>query len=613
MSPLTEKTICNPAKDRLLRLRSLLNAKGADWCIITTADPHMSEYISATDQVRKYLTGFTGSAGTLVVSKSRAYLWTDGRYFIQAEIELNGSEIILMKDGQKGVPNVTDFLKENVKEGEVLAFDGKYVSRKFADELISALTKDGAKNIAIKSDFAIDNTVWPDRPEREFKRICMLKDSYAGLSAADKLKALREKLGLIKCDKEPCFIISDLCDIMYLLDIRGADVEYVPVAFSYLLIELNAAVLYIDASALRSEDKNILAGAGVTIKNYHDFYNDLKKISGMNILMDPYSCNMAIYDGLKEKNEIIFLRNHEYITKHIKNDTEISCFRRYHIEDAAAVIKFIHYLKDTVTQNPGSINEYDAKRKLDELRLSNKACSNLSFDTISAYKENAALAHYSAAKEGSKVLFDEGLYLVDSGGHYPSCTTDITRTIVLGEISDYQKKCYTAVLKGNIALSSAIFISSIQPECLDILARKSLWDMGLDYRHGTGHGIGSSLSVHEGPISLRYQVKKDNLIPKLSCGCILSDEPGVYIEGEFGIRLENELLVVPKYENEWGDFYGFEVLTLVPFDKAAIVREDLSAEEIEIIDAYHDRVYNTIAPLLEADDKKWLYDATRPL
>ena len=602
----------HPSTDRLSRLRELLKSEGVDFCIITTADPHLSEYIGECDKLREYFSAFTGSAGTLAVSEKNAYLWTDGRYYLQAAKELNGSRITLMRDGEPGVLSVFDFIISNVQSGSVIGFDGRYLSTRSVHNLNEKIKTSG-KIITLKSDFIIGNKEWPERLDRRFFDVKLIDETICGCSFETKIGKIRERIAKrLKVTSEYCYIISDLCDIMYILNARGADVEYVPVAFSYLVIFGDKAELFINRTMLSREACANLQAESIYLNDYDEFYTYINALRDKTILIDPASCNYSIYNSIAG-NKIIFVNNYEYIDKHIKNEAEISAFYKYHIEDAVAMIRFIKYVKDTVNNMPGLLDEYKAAKVLDEYRLSGKNCLGISFETISAYKENAAIVHYSAKENDCKELRNEGLYLVDSGGHYPSCTTDITRTVALGELSEYEKKCYTAVLKGNIALASATFKADIQPECLDVLARQPLWQMGLDYRHGTGHGIGSDLSVHEGPVAIRYRIQKDRLLPKLCTGNVISDEPGVYIEDCFGIRLENELLVVDRSNNEWGDFLAFEVLTLVPFEKEAILTEELTAFETGFLNEYHDRVYRTVSPYLDAEDRRWLFEVTRPL
>lgn len=601
----------HPSYLRLLRLREFLKSEGVDFYIITTSDPHMSEYLSPVDKIREYISGFTGSAGTLLVSENNAYLWTDGRYHIQAQNELESSSVILMKEGTIGVPSLFDFLKDNVKSNDVIGFDGQYVSIEYVERLKSKI----GDNVTYRSDVKLCNSVWPNRPKRCFNTAYPVEEFDAGCSTGEKLERLRKKI-CAKYDlpqNEIVYIVSELNDIMYLLNIRGTDVLYVPVAFSYLVIYMDKAILYAGKDILSLNETDKLNGFGVFVKDYYEFYDDLCKIKGKKVFVDKSICNSSILDLLKDTNEIVFCKNYDYVQKHIKNDTEIKCFRKYHIEDAACMIRFIRLLKEKVSKEPGSINEYDAAMMLDKIRLKSKNCKGISFETISAYKENGAIVHYSAPKTSSKILKNEGLYLVDSGGHYPSCTTDITRTVALGPVSEYEKKCYTAVLKGNLRLSSAVFVNDARGENLDALARGPLWEMGLDYLHGTGHGIGSNLSVHEGPIAIRYKIRENSPTPYLAPGNVISDEPGVYIEGKFGIRLENELLVEKKYSNESGDFYGFDILTLVPFERDAIIKDDLSDKELEILNLYHAHIYDVLSPILESEDKIWLFDVTKPI
>lgn len=601
----------HPSNLRLSRLRDFLKCEGVDFYIITTSDPHMSEYLSPVDKIREYFSGFTGSAGTLVISCDNALLWTDGRYHIQAQRELKNSKITLMKDGIKGVPSVFEYLKKVVKGGGVIGFDGRYLSIEYAERLKQIL----GDCVIYRSDIAINDDVWPERDDRIFNKVFSVDDKTAGCMVSEKLNGVRDKLECIypSSENEVILIISDLNDIMYLLNLRGSDVEYVPVAFSYMILFSDKVYLYLGDNVLTDTEKNKFISNNVFVKKYDDFYRDLGQIKNSRVVIDKSICNSRIYDEVENDNQICFCKNYDFVLKHIKNRAEIENFKKYHIEDAIAMIRFIRTLKEEVMKHPGKINEYDAAGMLDTLRLGGNNCTGLSFETISAYGENGAVVHYSAPKEGSSKLYDRGFYLVDSGGHYPSCTTDITRTIALGELSEYEKKCYTAVLRGNLALSGAIFPQDTRPENLDILAREPLWKMGLDYLHGTGHGIGSNLSVHEGPVAIRYRIRNNAPLPNLTEGNVISDEPGVYIEDRFGIRLENELLVVKCDETINSDFLGFEVLTLVPFEREAIVKDYLSEEEVLYLNNYHQRIFEIVSPYLDKEDESWLYDVTRPI
>jgi len=583
--------------------------KGYDFFIIYTADPHLSEYVSEVDKAREYLTGFTGSAGTLVVSRESAFLWVDGRYFIQAENQLLGSEIQLMRLGEKGVPSVNDFLKDNCPCKGLIAIDGKTVSKKDIDKIRTVIGDD----ILIDLNAEIPMSVWPERKLRVFNNIRCIDINHAGVSNETKINDIREKIEIYNksSEDEYAIVISELTSIMWILNLRGSDIKSVPVAFSYLLIYRDKVEFFAELNCLSRETVRFLSDSGISCVDYKSFYTKLKLISGFCIFADPARNNSLIFECLSGNN-IVEINEDDVVTKYIKNETEISFMRKYHIQDAVSMIHFIFDIKKKA-ENQLLPDEYGAGLLLDEYRMSNDECYDLSFDTISAYGKNAALPHYSASQSDCSRLLSKGLYLVDSGGQYPSCTTDITRTIVLGPCSEREKIYYTAVLKGNLNLADAVFLKGCRGENLDILARKPIWELGADYRHGTGHGIGCELSVHEGPISIRHRIIKDWVQPILCEGMILSDEPGIYFENEFGIRLENELLIVKKNENEWGTFLGFDSLTLVPFDKEAILPELLTERELKLLNDYHAKVYDNLKSFFDGEELEWLRNETTPI
>lgn len=596
--------------ERIARLRAYMREKGYDFFIIYTSDPHLSEYVSDVDKAREYFTGFTGSAGTFLVSLNESHLWVDGRYFIQAEQELEGSEIIIMKSGEKDVLTITEFLKKRCVSGNRIAIDGKTISKNGFDKIKESL----GEEIDIDLDVYIPNDVWPERKLRVFNPLRLIGNDFSGVDSLVKINNIRKKISdkLLSDYSDYAFIISDLTSVMWVLNLRGSDIKYVPVGFSYLIIYREYVELYVDVKSISNDIISSFEERKIICHEYDGFYKSLNKLSeDICVFADPTKCNSLIFDSIS--NRMIFKINEDdYILKYKKNEVEIANMRKYHIEDAIAMIHFIYDIKKKAQRNELS-DEYEEGRILDEYRLLSEHCYDLSFDTISAYGINAALPHYSATKDSCCKLESKGFYLVDSGGQYPSCTTDITRTISVGPCNNKEKEYYTAVLKGNLDLYDATFIKGCRGENLDILARKPLWDLGVDYRHGTGHGIGCELSVHEGPISIRYRIIKESIQPILEAGMVISDEPGVYFENEFGIRLENELLVVKKNDNEWGEFLGFESLTLVPFDKDSIIPSMLSPRERDVLNKYHAEVYDKLNTYFEGDELKWLKNETAPI
>lgn len=593
--------------ERLKQLRECMKKNAVDFCLIPTSDPHMSEYLCDYYKLREYFTGFTGSAGTLLVSADCSYLWTDGRYYIQAADEISDSEICLMKDGLKETPSVADVIKKNAKTSCVVGVDFSCISKAYFDDLNVKLS--GTSKII---DFSEQiNSVVDNRPSLKFNPVKITPYKDVAALFTKRLAEIRKNI-MAKCALDKyAFIIGDLGNTMWTFLLRGEDIEFVPVAYSYSVITDDEILLYINMDSLDLKARDFLADMKVNVKAYDSFAKDVAQIDKDVILVDKNCCNNRIYDVLPNKSKIVTVDENQIIRKDIKNDEELESIRKYHIDDAVSVIRFIKFVKETASKN--GMDEYETGKYLDDLRLSNPNCSDLSFATICAYGANAAIVHYEASKDTAAKLKTKGFLLVDSGGQYPLCTTDITRTIALGELSKEEKTYYTAVLKGHLALLKSVFMNGTKGENLDILARQYLWNMGADYRHGTGHGIGCQLSVHEDGPCFRYKIRANRPSADLVPGMIVSDEPGYYAEGEFGIRIENAIEVINKEKTVWGDFYGFESLTLVPYEREAIDLDMLGDDEIEMIDDYHMRVYKTLSPLLDKEEQEWLKYATLPL
>lgn len=592
----------HPAIARCNMLREKMQEANVDWLIINTADQHLSEYVSDADKARAYFSGFTGSAGTLLISTEEALLWTDSRYYVQAESELSKSNIELMRDGLSGVKSLEEYICENVWNGQRIAIDFKTISFQAYESLKEKLPED----IEIVDGSGIVNSSFIDKPKRVFNPIVSISN-IAGCDVKDKLCEVRNLIEK-KCflqEASYTYIVSDLTAIMWLLNLRGEDVSYVQVAYSYLLIDKNVSTLYVNKKAINKDIVDELLENGVNVKEYGTFYRDLDDLATDFVLLDASKTNASISEKASNYCEIKKINDYDFIKKYIKNEKEIAGFKSAHLVDGAIMVSFIRKIKEIVASGE-RINEYNAGKLLDEMRLNNEYCLDLSFETICAYGKNGAVVHYSAEEESALELCAKGMLLVDSGGHYELGTTDITRTIVLGELTEEEKKCYTLVLKGNLQLMSILFKDGVRGDNLDIIARKPIWENGYSYGHGTGHGIGCRLSVHEGPVNISY---KSKTIVDIKPGLVVSDEPGIYIQDAFGVRLENALLAVEK-EN---GLIGFESLTLVPFDRDAIDVSLLSDEEISILNTYHKKVYELISPSLEEADKKWLYDSTRDL
>ena len=594
---------------RIQELRNEMNTAGVDVLYIPCGDFHMSEYISDHFKCREYISGFDGSNGEMIITKTDSYLWTDGRYFLQAGEQLEGTGIQLMKMGEKGVPTITDFLKDELKEGSVLGFDGRCVSGDFSDRLKEAL---GEKQVVIRSDTDLVGNIWEDRPALPGGKAWILDPSYTGITRNERLSMVRREMLLKDCD---VLVIASLDDIAWLYQFRGSDIDYNPVTLSYTMITKSEAVLYMD-SEKASDIREELSADGIIIREYEDIFDDLKNTEdSCSVWYDPESTNLRLITSIPEKARIIKKWSPTFMLKGVKTKTEAENERAAHISDGLAVTRIIHYLKSIQGSDDlkaGRITELDIAKKLLGFRKETDDFIDESFAPIIASGPHGAIIHYEPTEETDIPLIDNSLVLMDTGGQYMRGTTDITRTVLLGNCTDEMKKLYTAVLKGNIALSSAVFKKGTSGKSLDLLARRPLWELGYDYRHGTGHGVGYLLNVHEGPQNISSGNTARCNTPIVP-GMITSDEPGVYIDGSFGIRTENMILCVPKSESEYGYFFGFDVLTMVPYDRDLIDISMLNDEEIGLIDDYHREVYEKLEGYLEEDVRKWLYEVTRPL
>ncbi len=596
---------------RIEALRHEMEKSGIDCCLVFTADEHCSEYIDPYYKFREYLSGFTGSAGTLIVTGSEAGLWTDGRYFIQAERELEGSGITLQRSGEDGVKDMQEYLK-NLAENAGARLQRFNIGTDL--KLISAASYNKLKKMCFDTgctvtDIDLAQKIWTDRPARRSVPVYRLPPGLAGQGCEDKIRAIRKKIEGYRAD---LLVISGLSDIMWTFNLRGDDIEYNPVAVSYACMDEEKADLFIQKGCCPEELVSELKEEGVRVRDYDEFDEHIKKSNGRKILCDLRTMNAHVAD-LLDGNELIDRHSDLYIGKHIKNDTERALARKWHIEDGLVMTRFIFRIKKLVSEGSKSINEYEAAMLLDSMRKDIKGNRGLSFETISAYGSNGAVIHYSPCSTGSAQLKPCGFLLVDSGGQYEGATTDITRTIALGELSEEMKSDYTAVLKGVLDLADAVFLEGTRGENLDILARRPIWERYIDYRHGTGHGVGAQLNVHEGPQAFRYRIDKDNPQPKLEPGMITSDEPGIYLEGKYGIRIENLLLCVEKNTNEWGRFLGFDNLTLVPYEREAIIPGMLTNRQKEILNAYHGAIYESYSGRLDDEEAEWLADVTEPI
>lgn len=587
------------AREKVASLRAEMKKNGIDVFIIYSADPHMGEYHPAEWQERTWLSGFTGSAGFVVVTADKAGLWTDGRYFTQAPKELEGSGIYLFKDGMEGTPNYIDWIISETDEGATIGVNTLVTSHANWKDLTTQLSKSKRHLKGID----LLNEVWKNRPTPVKNAVFLHPIEHAGQSVADKILAIREKMA---SERATLHIIASLDDVAWTLNLRGSDVKCNPVFLSYIVLTMQECFLFVDKDKVSNETENIIHKSGVGVRPYNQFFEHIANLNDETILLAP-TTNQAVFEAVKMRNEIIEQPVPGNLMKAVKNEAEEQGFKKVMLRDGVAMVKFLHWLTQTVGKE--AMDEYSIGEKLHEFRAEGKNFVGNSFDSIVGYKANGAIMHYSAKSEGSAKVTNEGSVLVDSGGQYLEGTTDITRTFPLGDVSDAFKHDATRALQGLIQLSLAKFPKGTKGAHLDALARMPLWKEGKDYNHGTGHGVGSFLNVHEGPQSIR----KDLNPVELQAGMVLSNEPGYYLEGKYGIRHENLILVKTWKKTEWNTFYEFETLTLCPFFKSIMVRDLLSQEEIEWINAYHKMVQEKLSPLLDGDVKAWFLEMVSPL
>ena len=590
--------------EKLAALRAAMKAQNIDGAFVPTSDPHMSEYLPAHWRGRAWLSGFTGSAGTLCVTADKAALWTDGRYFIQAERQLAGSGIELMRMAQPGVPKAEAWLADALPENGVLGLDGLCTSAAAVKALETALAE---KKITLR-DYDFLGELWTqDRPAVPATPAWLLTKAEAGLSAAEKLAQVREKLAAQKADT---LLVTRLDSVAWLLNLRAADIEYNPFALAYCLVEPQAVRLFIDAARVPADVRAALEAEGVALCPYGDVRAALAALPGpCTVLYEPAGTSWAMLRALQQNPAVTVQVGGEPIQalKGVKNDTEIARSKEAHRKDGAAMVRFEMELRRRLDSGEGW-TEWQASAYLLGLRRAQKDNLGASFETIAAYGPNAAMMHYAPSAEADTPLAPHGFLLVDSGGQYRDGTTDITRTYALGALTDEEREDYTLVLKCHIAAARAVFKEGSAGMHIDILARETLWRRGLDYRCGTGHGVGFVGGVHEGPQNLSARGKTP-FVP----GMTITDEPGIYEEGKLGIRIENELLCVPVCETEYGKFYGFEPFTYCPIDTRPLKPELLTDEEAAWLNEYHALVRKELAPYLNAEENAWLASACAPL
>jgi len=587
-------------KSRIESLRSLMKERSIDAFIIPSSDNHGSEYVSDYFRVRQWISGFTGSAGTVVITEKEAHLWVDGRYFLQGEQQIQGTEYILERMGEPGVKTYTQWICDNVKSGDTVSFNGKVFTVSRLHDLEEAFEEKGIKT---KPEEDIFDIIWKDRPTMPNNKIFIHEDSYAGKTVEEKLTLVKEEMKNINVNN---LLLASLDDIAWLLNLRGGDVECNPVFLSYFLISDDKYILYVDKEKLNEKIINLLSSKSISIKDYNDIVSDLKLIKG-NITFDPSKTNVWLKESINKEVNTIEKRNITTDLKARKNFVELKNIENAHIKDGIAMVKFIKWVKENV--NNEEITEISAAEKLKKLRAEGEDFIDISFDTIAGYGPHGAIIHYKASEESSLKLQPKGLFLVDSGAQYLDGTTDITRTIALGELTEEEKEDYTLVLKGHLNLSTAIFLEGTPGCSLDVLARRALWSKGLDFKHGTGHGVGYLLNVHEGPQGIRREL---NPIA-LEEGMIVSNEPGVYKADKHGVRIENLIAVQEKEKNDFGKFMCFKDLTLCPYELDAINISLLNEDEKSWLNDYHKKVLEKLSPYLLEDEVLWLRNATKEI
>jgi Xaa-Pro aminopeptidase len=576
-----------------------------DVYVVPTADFHQSEYVGEHFKARKFITGFSGSAGTAVITKTEARLWADGRYFIQAAAQIKGSGVELMKIGEPGVPELNDYLAEALPEGGVLGFDGRVVSMGDGVEYAKIA---GKKKGSVEYSYDLIDEIWEDRPVLSEEPAFLLDIKYTGESTADKLKRIREAM---EKSGATSHVVTTLDDICWTLNIRGNDIEFFPLVLSYAIITMDKVILYINEKKLDDAIKAEFAANNVEVHPYNDIYEDIKKLGADEaVMIDPSKLNYALYSNIPADVTKVEESNPEIIMKAMKNPVEIENIRKAQIKDSVAHVRFMKWLKENIGKI--KITEMSASDKLDEFRAEMGNFIRPSFEPISSVGEHAALCHYTSSPETDVELKEGEVFLTDTGAGFYEGSTDITRTYAMGELSQEIKDHFTLVAISNLQLGNAKFLYGTTGMVLDILARKPFWDRNLNFNHGTGHGVGYLLNIHEGPSGFRWTYRP-NEVHVIEEGMVITDEPGIYIEGSHGVRLENELLVHNGVKNEYGQFMYFEAITYVPMDLDAINPDIMTAEDKQLLNDYHATVYEKVSPYLNDEEKEWLKKYTRAI
>ena len=597
------KTMKETISNRLAAVREVMRREHLAAFVFPSTDPHNSEYVPDHWKGREWISGFDGSAGTAVVTMTSAALWTDSRYFIAAAEQLGGTEFVLMKERLPETPTVAQWLGEQLRDSDSkeVGIDGMTCAYSMVEGLIGELRKAGG--LTLRTNLDILAQVWTDRPPVPLNEVVVQPLNLAGEPSREKISRIRQALRGQHADG---MLVTALDDIAWTLNLRGSDVHCNPVFVAYLLISSTKATLFVDRRKLTAEALASLKEAGIDVDDYGNVQKGLKEYFEYNILLDPDSVNYTLYKAASS-HRVVAAASPVPAMKAVKNDAEIAGFHEAMLRDGIAMVKFLKWLKPAVAQ--GGQTEMSIARRLYELRSEQPLFRDISFDTIAAYQEHGAIVHYEPTEATDMPLKAEGLLLIDSGAQYQNGTTDITRTVALGPLTEEQRRVYTLVLKGHIQLDMLTFPDGASGTQLDALARKDMWAEGYNYLHGTGHGVGSYLNVHEGP----HQIRMEYRPAPLHAGMTVTDEPGIYLEGQFGVRIENTLLITPFKETAFGKFLRFEALTLCPIDTAPIVREMMTDEEVQWLNSYHRRVHEALSPHLSDEERAWLDEATKTI
>lgn len=591
--------------ERITKLRTVMRKYGIDVYIVPTADFHQSEYVGEYFKARKYITGFSGSAGTAVITADEAKLWTDGRYFLQAAAQLKGTTVDLMKMDVEGVPTLKEYIKSILPSGGTLGFDGRVVSTSEGQDYARIAAE---KEARVNSSMDLVGEVWENRPALSTKPAFELHIQYSGESVESKLTRIRKAM---KEWGATAHVVTTLDDICWTLNIRGDDIDYFPLVLSYAVITMDEVKLYVDERKFSGPMKARLTAEGISFHPYNNIYEDVKKLEGdETLLIDTKRLNYTLYNNIPACVKKVEKENPEMLFKARKNKVEIANIKKAQLKDSIAHIRFMKWLKENASVE--TITEISAARKLDGFRKEMGNYIRPSFEPLSAFGQHAAIVHYSSTEETNVKITEGNMLLTDTGAGFYEGSTDITRTYAIGEIPQRMKDHFTVVAIGNLELANARFLKGCSAIQLDILARKPFWDRGLDYNHGTGHGFGYLLNIHEGPVSFSYK-NKNQVDYLLEEGMVLTDEPGIYIENSHGIRLENDLLVCKDEKNKYGQFMKFEVMTYIPFDLDAINPCMMTASEKKLLNEYHKKVYEEASPYLNDEENEWLKKYTRSI